>query len=244
MADVAGEDAGADGDPELVVVAEVDIAVVRPDELARLSRDLLEELLDVELVDERERRLVEGFQLGVAPLELVSCGHLGRDVDQEALRVDRAARLVLGDRDLVVDPDLLPVLADDAVLGRERLAGGGRAPPLLQHALAVFRVEHLQEEGRVAHALERRVAGQLLDLRAHVGARARLVQAGDVHDERQLLDQTAVVALRLSQADLGAPPLVERLCERGCVLLEPLVPVVERPGDLSEDREEGCVEEE
>ena len=184
VADVAGEDSSADCDSELVVVTEIDVAVGRADQLPGLPGDLLEELLDVELVDEREGCLVERLQLGVPSLELVPGGHLGRDVDQEPLGVDRSPRLVLGDRDLVMDPDLVLVLGDDAVLGRERLARFRRAAPFLERSLPVLGVEDLSEERRIAHALERRVAGELLDLRAHVDARARLVEPGDVHDER------------------------------------------------------------
>ncbi len=243
VAHVAREDAGADGHSELVAVTQVDVGVGRADELACLARDALEDLLGVELVDERERRLVQRCQLGVPVLDLVPCGHLRRHVDHEPLRVDRPAGLVLGDRDLVVDPDLALVLADDAVLRRVGLAGAGRAAPLFERAVAVVWVQHLHEESRVAHALESGVAGQLLDLRAHVDVRARLVEAGDVHDERQLLDQAAVVALGLGETDLGPAPLVQGLRQRRRVLLEPPVAVVERPGDLAEDGEERGVKE-
>ena len=39
----------------------------------------------------------------------------------------------------------------------------------------------------------------------------RLVQARDVHDEGQLLDEAAVVALRLADPHLGLVALVEGL---------------------------------
>ena len=137
MADVAREDARADCDPEAVAVAQVDVAVVGPDELTGLAGDPFEKLLDVELVDERERRLVQRLELGVPALELVSRGHLRGDVHQEPLGVDRATRFVLGDRHLVVDPHLVLVLADDPVLRGEGLAGPGRVAALFECPLAV-----------------------------------------------------------------------------------------------------------
>ena len=121
--------------------------------------------------------------------------------------------------------------------GLERLPVGG------DRALSVVRVEDPDEELRVAHALERRVADEVLDLRAHVDAGARLVEAGDVHDERELLDEAPVVALGLADADLRLVALGERLGQRRRVVLQPLVAVVERPRHLPEDREERGVQE-
>jgi hypothetical protein len=200
--------------------------------------------LRIELVDEEERRLVQGAELGVLALALLLVGLLRRDVDKEALGVHRPTGLILGDRHLVVDPDGPAVLRDHPVLDREGLAALIGLRVRGDRLLAVVRMEDLDEELGVAHALERRVADEVLDLRAHVDARAGLVETRDVHDERQLLDEAAVVALGLAHPHLGLVALVEGLRERGGVLLETLVAVVQGPGHLAEDREERGVEEE
>ena len=214
------------------------------DELGGLHGDPLEQLLRIELVDEQEGRFVQRAQLGVLALALLLVGLLRGDVDEEALGVHRPAGPVLRDRHLVVDPDCTAVLRDHPVLDREGLAALVRLLVRGNRRVAVVRVEDPDEELGVAHALERRVADEVLDLGAHVDARAGLVQARDVHDEGQLLDEAAVVAFRLAHPHLGLVALVQGLRERGGVLLQPLVAVVEGPGDLAEDREEGGVEEE
>src|SRR5262245_66673120 len=68
------ERAGADGDTERVVLSQVDVGVACPDELSRLDGDPLEELLGVELVDEKESGLVERSELGMLTLELLLGG--------------------------------------------------------------------------------------------------------------------------------------------------------------------------
>ena len=84
---------------------------------------------------------------------------------------------------------------------------------------------------------------ELLDLRAHVDAGARLVEAGDVHDERELLDEAPVATLRLADPDLRVVALLERLARRAPAFLQALVTVVERPRDPPEDREERAAQE-
>ena len=112
-----------------------------------------------------------------------------------------------------------------------------------ERVLAVVGMEDPGEELGVAHAFERRVADEVLDLRAHVDAGAGLVEARDVHDERQLLDEAPVVALGLAHSHLGLVPLLERLSERRRMLLEAPVAVVECLRHLTQDREEGRVQE-
>jgi hypothetical protein len=244
LADVARERARADGDAELLfAVAQVDVRSVRADELARAGGDALEELLRVELVDELERRVVQRAQLGVAALELL----LGRlalaDVEHEALRVRRPAVRVSRDGDLVENPDDASVARDRAVFGRERASLRVVAAVFLEHALAVVRMEHLGEEVRVAHPVQYRVAEDRLDLRARVDRGAGLVQPIHVHGERKLLHEAAIVLLGLAQPLLDLAPLVQRLDELRCVLGQPLVAGLERARHLTEDREEGRVEE-
>ena len=70
-----------------------------------------------------------------------------------------------------------------------------------------------------------------------------LIEPGDVHDERQLLDEAPVVALGLADAHLGLVALGERLGQRRRVVLQPLVASVERPRHLAQDRKERRVEQ-
>ena len=117
-------------------------------------------------------------------VEQVSAGRL-----ELAVRVPPLVRLVL-------HPDDAAVLRDQPVLGAPVL---GVVADLLEHPLPVVGVEDLGEELAVLEPLLDGVAEQWDDLRAAEDRRAPLVLAVDVGDDRYLLDEAAILRLRLAQ---------------------------------------------
>ena len=108
---------------------------------------------------------------------------------------------------LVPDPDDAAVLADHAVLGLEGLAGPVGALVLLQHPPAVLGVEQPVPELGVLQELLRVVAEHLPHVRAAVDGPVVVVDAVQVHDGRDLLDEQPVPPLGPLQPLLGLPAL-------------------------------------
>jgi hypothetical protein len=122
-----------------------------------------------------------------------------RDVEHVALPLDRAAGGVADDDVLVAEPDDPPVPGEQAVLADEGLVRRERAPVLGEGPLAILRMEHLDPAVWRARPFLRRVAEDPLDLRAHVGGRAEVVEVVDVDGERELLDERPELALAVAE---------------------------------------------
>ena len=180
-----------------VVGDELEIAANRRQRRAQLVRDECDELvLDaVELAQPfvlelrlREQRLA--ILLGPLPR---------RDVEREALAVPRRSRRVAHDRVAVPKPDVPAVLGAEPVLDVERLARLARGRLQAAHAVAVVRMQVVDEEVRVAVPLLLRVAEHRPDLGAdEVGGLVARVRRVHVRDQRQLLDELAVSHLCLA----------------------------------------------
>ena len=84
------------------------------------------------------------------------------------------------------------------VLGAQGRRRGGRLGDLVGHALAVLRVDELEEEIRLRQPLLCRIAEQRRDLRADVEALAALAERVDVGDDREVLREGAVLGLDLT----------------------------------------------
>jgi hypothetical protein len=160
--------------------------------ISELVRRIAEHLLDLG-ADERRGRIVTAVggvprvrhgghafhQRAIARLRLgkILLGALALgDVVHDSLRQRRTALAVAFDRDrLLVDPDDRAVLADVAVLDRERFAGAVRQVRRRQDEVAILVVHPTDPQGGVVRPFLRREPQDLLDLRAHVrrGHRAR-----------------------------------------------------------------------
>ena len=126
---------------------------------------------------------------------LVAALDLG-DVDHHAEREGRHPSFVAEHPRLVVDPHDAAVLAIDAIVERERLAGLVVALVLGGRSRAIVGVHDPEPEIAVAHPFVRRVAEQLLDLGAHVQRRGRVVERVDVGHGRDVLDDRTVIDRR------------------------------------------------
>ena len=113
---------------------------------------------------------------------------------------------VAHDGRLVEHPDDAAVGGDQPVLEPEVLAGRVGALDLGEHALAVVRVHAGRQEVRLQPVADGE-AEHRLDLRAHVRRLHRQADGVDVGRERDLLDQRAVLRLRLAEPLLAVAPL-------------------------------------
>ena len=145
-----------------------------------------------------------------------------RDIEQVAL--ENRLALVRDDPRLVLHPHDAAVARAQPVLDEQWFSGGMRALMRGEDALAILRVEELDEEVAVLDPLVDRVSEQRFDLRARVDVRAHLVQAVDVDGERQALDQHPVT-------ELGAP--------KPCLRIAPLADV---PNAGGEERRAGQID--
>ena len=85
-----------------------------------------------------------------------------------------------------------PSAIDQPVLETQRVVRPVRPRVCSQHALAVVRMQHANEQVAVGQPFLRRVAEQSFDLRAREDVGARLVERVDVDDEWELLDERLV----------------------------------------------------
>ena len=115
------------------------------------------------------------------------------DVEDVALHAERPAGRVAHQRALVAHPGHTAVAPQQPVLALQPLAGLDHVRRLRDHALAIVRVEDADEEVGVRGPVLGRVAEQLRRLRAHVETRRDRVGRVDVDDQRQALEQVAVV---------------------------------------------------
>ena len=146
-----------------VVDDELEVAANRGQRRAQLVRHECDELvLDaVELA----QPLVVHLRLREQRLAILLCALACRDVERESLGVPRFSRFVANDGVAVPEPDVAAVLAEEPIFDVERLtrlAGGALQAP---HAVAVVRVEMLDEEVGTAVPLFQCVAEDRLDLR-------------------------------------------------------------------------------
>jgi hypothetical protein len=153
-------------------------------------------LQEAPAVEQAGQRVVFGQELELA-LERLALG----DVGQHALVVGPLARGRAQDA-LVAHPQHPAVLGDHPVLGGQRDALHGLAL-LLEHPVAVLRVDPPRPQRGVGDPLLRGEAQHLLELRRDVAPGALRPGLGDVADRRKLLDQRAVPALGLAQALLS-----------------------------------------
>ncbi len=136
---------------------------------------------------------------------------LHRDVEDEALDVQRLSLLSADDPFVVPNPDDPAVGGDDPEIHRqapvcafERGAAGG------QHALAILGVQHLREE-RILEPRLTRIPEDVDDPRADVRGSARRLRPRRVDGQRQLLDQTPILLLRDAERLEGSGELSLRL---------------------------------
>jgi hypothetical protein len=89
----------------------------------------------------------------------------------------------VADEDRVIaNPHEAAVGAEQAVLGYEVPAGFVRGPVLLDHPLAVVRMQHVDPDVGTRHPLRGRDPKDLFGLRAGVDVAADAIDAVDVHD--------------------------------------------------------------
>jgi hypothetical protein len=115
-----------------------------------------------------------------------------RDVDQDALREQRAPLAVANDRVALPHVQLAPVGGQHAELALELALLAEHARGLVGHAQAVLGVHEPVPEPLVGEEGLGRVAEQGLHLRADPAQRARLVEVRDVGDGGDVLDEAAV----------------------------------------------------
>ena len=129
---------------------------------------------------------------------------LHRDVEDEALDVQRLSVVAADDPFVVPNPDDPAVGSDDPEIRRHppvRSFESGVAGR--QDALAILGVQHLCEE-RIFEPRLARITEDVDDLRADVRGRARRLRRRGVHGHRQLLDQTPVLLLATPSASRAA----------------------------------------
>ncbi len=102
---------------------------------------------------------------------------------------------------------VLTVLREHAVLGDEPLTRHVRPLDLAEDALAIVRVQDVDEEVRIGGPLLHRVPEQRLHLRARIDVGRVVRQLVDVDHERELLDQLLVVRFERTIPGVG---LVEK----------------------------------
>ena len=116
--------------------------------------------------------------------------------------VGASGHVVPGDRGVVLDPDLAPVLRDHPVLDLDRLVQLVRLCEPFEHAVAIIGMQHLSEEVLVRGPLLGGVTGQPLDLRAEVEAAGR-AEIFDVHLARRGRDPAQFELEPLAEAAEG-----------------------------------------
>jgi hypothetical protein len=171
------------------------------------------------------------FLAGLAPL---------RVVEQNRLGVERLPGGVPDDRLLLADAEDASVASDEPIGGAARPPVGSRRFDLGQDPFAVVGMEQAREEIRLRLPLTRRVAEQLLHLRADVDQRATPAVVRQPGDAGNVLRERAKLRLSLAadvpHTTLGAVPGPPR----------PLPPGDRQPGgarqqngDRREDRNPG-----
>jgi hypothetical protein len=138
-------------------------------------------------------RLQDGVATGEGVLGVLA----GRDVEQDTLPHHRLPVGVAQQFRLVAHPHHASVATEEAVFGREGLAGLVRPLRELEDSVAVVRVKMVDPELRVPQPGARREAEQPLVLRADVERGAHLVDRVLVDHDRELFDQGPVVGLGL-----------------------------------------------
>ena len=160
----------------------------------RILGVLLDEARDaVEHERKRGTRRDELEQRGLGRRQRLRALELGH-VEHVALRADRRPLLVAHQHALVAQPHDAPVAMQHAVLDLRAIAGLEHARRLLDDALAIVGVQDAHEEVGARRPVLRRVAEHGGRLRADVQVRRAGFRRVDVHDQRQALDEAAVVA--------------------------------------------------
>ena len=119
------------------------------------------------------------------------------DVDEQRLRVEGLPFGAANGRHLLAHPHDSAAARQQPVLRRPRRCAGRLPLRSGEHLVLVVGVQKLAEELRIVLPLGRRVAEQLLDLRADVRDRAPVVRRRDQGHEREGLDEGAIPALGL-----------------------------------------------
>jgi hypothetical protein len=180
-----------------VVEVEEEHGHLRPHKLAPEDERMLDAVREERAVREPGQGVVEGL---VAKLFLGVMAR--RDVEEVSLE-HRAVRIG-HDAGLVLDPEPAAVARAESILDEERLAGRMRALVRGENALAVLRMQDLDEQVVVLDPLDDGVAEHVLDLRARVDVRADVVETVDVDREGQLLHERAETARSSVEHDLAA----------------------------------------
>ena len=138
--------------------------------------------------------LSDALEVLRSPQLLLAAAALGH-IDHDPLEIARLAVLAVEDGALLLDPD-------PGVVGPAQTVGGGEATPLaiaglrlLGGVLDVLGVHPREPETGIVGPRFTRKTGEALDLRADVDHRRRFVEAPEVRDRRDLLDQGTPAAL-------------------------------------------------
>ena len=131
---------------------------------ARVRVDRAPLVVGSHLVDDGGDPLDERPVSGVGDGECMLGLHPRADIDDDALPVDPLARVIADEHGEVMDPDVVSVRVDRAVLHVERLAGLDRVEPALAGALAILGSDPLRPVGvRRRHEVGR-VAEHVFDV--------------------------------------------------------------------------------